>query len=225
MGKRVKYCRVCRRLAGRDPAARPQWRVQQFAVLAETGGFGNTALIRLMHGAHPGAVPGESGKSAMGSNCIRNFQAVISHEHSAIFVHIPKTAGQSVETVFLKKLGLSWKQRAPLLLRRNDDGSRGPQRLAHLYAWEYVKYGYCTRQVFEACSTFSIVRTLSAGQFPNSITGGRMRMVSDPSGTTTVRFPKTKAATGGAISALSTDISGTKADRRSSWTEFSDSNA
>lgn len=83
---------------------------------------------------------------------------MISHEHSAIFVHIPKTAGQSVETVFLRKLGLTWKQRAPLLLRQKTEGQPGPQRLAHLFAWEYVKYGYCTEHEFSAYTRFSVIR-------------------------------------------------------------------
>ena len=47
---------------------------------------------------------------------------MISHKHKTIFVHIPKTGGQSVESVFIEDEGLTWDTRAPLLLRRNDDG-------------------------------------------------------------------------------------------------------
>jgi len=120
--------------------------------LGKTSGFRRLALIPLMQG-RGAKMPGPAPQVQHGIS-----QAVISHEHSVIFVHIPKTAGQSVETVFLRKLGLTWKQRAPLLLRQKTEGQPGPQRLAHLFAWEYVKYGYCTEQVFGAYTRFSVIR-------------------------------------------------------------------
>jgi hypothetical protein len=83
---------------------------------------------------------------------------VICHPYGCVFVHIPKTAGISVEHVFLDLMGLTWDTRAALLLRHNDDPSRGPPRLAHLKASEYVSCGYLTQQEFDRYFKFSFVR-------------------------------------------------------------------
>src|SRR5689334_2187766 len=71
-----------------------------------------------------------------------NLGKMLSHRFQTIFIHVPKTAGQSVERVFLEKHGLTWETRSELLLRENPDPSLGPRRLAHLYAREYVDKGY-----------------------------------------------------------------------------------
>lgn len=62
---------------------------------------------------------------------------MISHEHKTVFIHVPKVAGQSVELAFLRQLGMTWEERAPLVLRHNPDPAKGPERLAHLLAREY----------------------------------------------------------------------------------------
>lgn len=83
---------------------------------------------------------------------------MISHEHKVIFVHIPKTGGQSVEQMFLDDLGLTWDQRDALALRPNDDPAVGPERLAHLYASEYVQKGHVTQEQWDSYLTFAVVR-------------------------------------------------------------------
>ena len=83
---------------------------------------------------------------------------MICHDFRTIFVHVPKTAGQSVEMVFLNKLNLTWEQRAPLLLRPNSDPAKGPPRLAHLYASEYVSCGHISDEDFARYFKFSVVR-------------------------------------------------------------------
>jgi len=83
---------------------------------------------------------------------------MISTEHRTIFVHIPKVAGQSIETLFLEDLGLNWDSRQELLLRRKKSGEPGPHRLAHLKAKDYVGLGYLEASKYEEYFTFSFVR-------------------------------------------------------------------
>ncbi len=83
---------------------------------------------------------------------------MICAEYRCLFVHVPKTAGMSIEHVFLRLMGLTWETRAPLLLRGNDDPRLGPPRLAHLTAGEYVTLGHLTPEQFESYFKFSFVR-------------------------------------------------------------------
>ncbi len=83
---------------------------------------------------------------------------MISPKHKALFVHIPKVAGQSIETVFLKDLGLGWEDRQELLLRKKKSGEAGPFRLAHLKAGEYLAYNYINKESFDSYFKFSFVR-------------------------------------------------------------------
>lgn len=83
---------------------------------------------------------------------------MISHHHKAIFVHIPKTGGQSIEWAFLDDLGLGWKDRDQIGLRRNPDRRSGPRQLAHLYASEYVALGHVTPDAWRDYTCFAVVR-------------------------------------------------------------------
>jgi hypothetical protein len=84
---------------------------------------------------------------------------VICREHACLFVHIPKTAGQSIEQFFMDNLGLSWESdRDHLLLGNNSDPSRGTEKLSHLSADEYVRCGYLTAAEFNQLYKFSFVR-------------------------------------------------------------------
>lgn len=84
---------------------------------------------------------------------------MISHDHKTVFVHIPKCGGQSIESAFLADLGLSWKERAPLLLRPNDQPRLGPPRLAHLLARDYVAGHWLSEELFDSYFTFALVRS------------------------------------------------------------------
>ncbi len=83
---------------------------------------------------------------------------MISKKHKTIFVHIPKVAGQSIETMFLENEGLDWNNRASLLLRPKKNHEKGPARLAHLRARDYVDYGYIDKNDFDEYYKFSFVR-------------------------------------------------------------------
>lgn len=83
---------------------------------------------------------------------------MISDKYSCIFIHIPKTAGQSIEKYFLDLHGKSWAERETLLLAHNEFSSCGPERLAHLTAEEYVKFGYVDENTYYDYFKFSIVR-------------------------------------------------------------------
>lgn len=83
---------------------------------------------------------------------------MICHHYKTVFIHVPKTAGQSIEHLFLDLLGLTWETRAPLLLRKNETPELGPPRLAHLRAQDYVRYKYMTQEQFDSYAKFSFVR-------------------------------------------------------------------
>jgi hypothetical protein len=83
---------------------------------------------------------------------------MISKAHKTIFVHIPKVAGQSIETMFLNDLNLKWDERSKLLLRKKRKNEKGPYRLAHLKAHEYVELNYIESNIFKDYFKFSFVR-------------------------------------------------------------------
>lgn len=83
---------------------------------------------------------------------------MLCHQNKCLFVHIPKAAGQSVESVFVERSGLTWQTRAPLLLRPNKEPEKGPPRLAHLTASEYISCGYISEADFSNYFKFSFVR-------------------------------------------------------------------
>lgn len=83
---------------------------------------------------------------------------MICRRHQCVFVHVPKTAGQSIEAVFLAQRPRLLRRRRTLLLRRNRNPERGPPRLAHLTAAEYLDLGYLDRRTFDNCFVFAFVR-------------------------------------------------------------------
>lgn len=83
---------------------------------------------------------------------------MICHKHRCIFVHVPKTGGQSIEQFFLERNNLSINDKHKLLISRNDDPSKGPTRLAHLRAHEYIDCGHVCENLYGEYFTFAIVR-------------------------------------------------------------------
>src|SRR5690606_22093362 len=85
---------------------------------------------------------------------------MISHKHKCIFIHIPKTAGMSVEQCFLNSLNLKFHkgEAPPLLLCYNSNPQVGPPSLAHLTAEQYLQYSYISEQLFNSYYKFAFVR-------------------------------------------------------------------
>jgi len=84
---------------------------------------------------------------------------MICREYQCVFVHVPKTAGQSIEHFFMNLLARNWKtDRESLLLNSTDDPAKGTEKLAHLSAAEYVKCGHLPQSDFDAYYKFSFVR-------------------------------------------------------------------
>ncbi|MEN8175753.1 MAG: sulfotransferase family 2 domain-containing protein [Pseudomonadota bacterium] len=83
---------------------------------------------------------------------------MLCHQLKCLFVHIPKTAGQSIEQALMQRLGAGPEDRPSLLLVHNPDRRRGPPRLAHLTAAEYLELGYLNAEQFDSYYKFSIVR-------------------------------------------------------------------
>lgn len=85
---------------------------------------------------------------------------MISHKHKCIFIHIPKTAGMSIEKAFATSLGLDFykSQCPPLGLSFNVNREIGPLSLAHLPAKDYVPLSYLSEELFKNYFKFSFVR-------------------------------------------------------------------
>lgn len=83
---------------------------------------------------------------------------MISHKHKTIFVHIPKCGGTSVETLFLDDLGITFQERACLVMFPNSNPKIGPKRLSHLSCNEMLDNHFISQELFNKYFKFSVVR-------------------------------------------------------------------
>ncbi len=100
-------------------------------------------------------LPIKSGSPPRADSEARN---VVSHNCKCIFVHVPKTAGRSIEQFFLDYLRLTWNSGGELLLKTNDDPRLGPHVLHHLSASQYLACGHVTKARFDEYFKFAFVR-------------------------------------------------------------------
>ena len=83
---------------------------------------------------------------------------MLCHKYKCIYIHIPKTAGKSIQHVFARQLGLGSKKGSDLLLGMNDNPALGPPELSHLKTSEYVQFGYLSQEQFDSYFKFAFVR-------------------------------------------------------------------
>ncbi len=70
---------------------------------------------------------------------------MICRQSKCIYIHIPKSAGQSIHQVFTRRLGYYRKTKKPLLLGSNHDPRQGPPAFDHLKAADYVPCGHISQ--------------------------------------------------------------------------------
>ncbi len=80
------------------------------------------------------------------------------YKHNLIFVHIPKTAGTSVEWHLIKELGYNHYMLRKLIVGPNSWPWKGPPSKGHLLAQDYVKKGWITQQQWDEAKKFALVR-------------------------------------------------------------------
>jgi hypothetical protein len=80
------------------------------------------------------------------------------HPKKFIFVHVPRTGGETIENYFLAEMGLDQRMRPALLVREKLEDEQGPPRLSHLTASQYTEYAYLSKSEFKQYYKFSVVR-------------------------------------------------------------------
>lgn len=83
---------------------------------------------------------------------------MISDKYKCVFVHVPKTAGQSIELFFLNLHNITWKEKDQLLMSKNTLAEKGPERLDHMIASEYYDCGHMEKEKYDEYFSFAFVR-------------------------------------------------------------------
>lgn len=80
------------------------------------------------------------------------------NEQKILFIHIPKTAGSSIENSLLRHYNLDGYSLETFLVAKNEDSTKGPSRLNHMTAEEYINYNYIEQSQYKEFFKFSFVR-------------------------------------------------------------------
>ncbi len=78
--------------------------------------------------------------------------------HQALFIHIPKCAGTSVEKTLLSGDSESRYKENEALLLKNKNPFKGPPSLHHLSALQYCNKGHISEEQWESSYKFTFVR-------------------------------------------------------------------
>ena len=81
-----------------------------------------------------------------------------SKSQNVLFIHIPKTAGQTITRFFMGLDGVDWEERWRYLLYQNYNPRNGPPQIAHATIDEYHAKDLLDKETIQRARKFTVVR-------------------------------------------------------------------